>query len=168
MKIPVKYEHYIHMFLDLPIEETELFYLSQKCKEKEGKIYIGEMSLNKMKNGRGVLIDSFNGTYYVGYFKYDLQEGQGRLYDLNSNKLLYEGTFHFGKPFGKGHYYYQEDVEIVGTFNELGEGKGSQKFQEGRWYGDFYGLLKNGTGVLINKEDEFKELRKYRLNTIAQ
>ena len=168
MKIPVKYEHYIHMFLDLPIEETELFYLSQKCKEKEGKIYIGEMSLNKMKNGRGVLIDSFNGTYYVGYFKYDLQEGQGRLYDLTSNNLLYEGNFHLGKPFGKGHYYYQEDVEIVGTFNELGEGKGSQKFQEGRWYGDFYGLLKNGTGVLINKEDEFKELRKYRLNTIAQ
>ena len=168
MKIPVKYEHYIHMFLDLPIEETELFYLSQKCKEKEGKIYIGEMSLNKMKNGRGVLIDSFYNTYYVGYFKYDLQEGQGRLYDLNSNKLLYEGTFHLGKPFGKGHYYYPEDVEVVGTFNELGEGKGSQKFEEGRWYGDFYGLLKNGTGVLINKEEEFKELRKYRLNTIAQ
>ena len=167
--IPLQYDKYINMFLELSIDDNEAIYLTQGYQEKEGKIYIGEMSFNGMKNGRGVLIDSFYGTFYVGYFKYDLQEGQGRLYDLKDDKVIYQGNFHWGKPYGKGHFYFYdpEEFEVDGEFNEKGEGKGTQKFKNSTWIGEFYGWMKNGNGALLNKKGKFLQIKRYELNKVV-
>lgn len=161
-----KYQKFNNMFLQLTLDPNEQMYLNIIHKEEDGTTYIGECNYAQMKHGRGVLIDHFYETYYLGYFKYDKEEGEGTLYRMKDDQIVYQGNFHLGKPLGKGSYYYYEPVkyQIDGEFNEIGEGKGQEIRDEGYWEGSFFAWMKNGSGEMFNIDGESVGKKNYVLD----
>ena len=164
--LPPQYQKYITLFHNLPYDESDEIYLDIIYREEQGATYIGEVNSALMKHGRGVLIDHFYQTYYVGYFRYDMKEGNGAIYTTYGDATLYEGNFHLGKPLGKGTYYFYEPrlYQIEGDFNEIGEGEGKEIYIDTYWKGKFYAWLKDGEGEEVDLNGEILRKKSYVLN----
>ena len=88
--------------------------------ENNNGTYIGEMSSDEFKSGRGYY--RFNdGGHYIGYWEKGLQSGFGRYYpDKNLydglNFMSYEGEYLNGIYHGQGSYFNKDGSKYVGEF----------------------------------------------------
>jgi len=58
-------------------------------------MYEGELDNNQKRNGYGRLIDS-RGNYYIGYWKDNKMDGQGKKVNVSTN-LIQEGNWKNGE-----------------------------------------------------------------------
>ncbi|KAL3932029.1 MAG: hypothetical protein SGPRY_000871 [Prymnesium sp.] len=75
--------------------------------------YTGEF-LNGKKHGRGKVVYADN-SWYDGYFKFDLYDGEGELHDPTG---LYHGAFSKGLRWGEGMFMNLEGVVYEGGWRE--------------------------------------------------
>ena len=77
-----KYEKYMKSMMKL--KEPKDKYMLKKGIKREGLgVYIGEMNSIGFKHGRGVFVDSYNKTFYVGYFLNNEKNGKGVVNNIN-------------------------------------------------------------------------------------
>ena len=157
------YEKFMNLMMNLkPTEDN--YMLKKGIKEEVSGLYIGEMNYVGFKYGRGVLIDTYTKTYYVGYFKDNEKSGNGVNYNANG-KQQYIGEFKRNKPIGKGEYKYETGETLQGIFNSAGEGKGEFISKRGNfWKGDFYAWTLNGNGTLYTKDGNLCGEKSFELN----
>ena len=133
-----------------PVEyEKNLFWINQK-NEKEK--YVGQINKNKEKEGRGALVTQNN--IYIGYFNNNKQNGEGTIYDLSLDHIIYKGNFINGIKNGKGIFYYKNGDKYEGDFiNDKKEGFGIFYFKSGNtWEGTFNNDKMNGEGIFKGKK----------------
>ncbi|CAK75390.1 unnamed protein product (macronuclear) [Paramecium tetraurelia] len=109
----------------------------------DGSIYHGQW-----KNGHGCGKQYWqNGTFYEGYWAFNMFDGRGRL--VHSDGNIYEGEFRNDKASGKGIYYSIEGLKYVGEWeNDVQSGQGMEIWHDGTTYsGEYKNGLKNGQGV---------------------
>jgi hypothetical protein len=147
------------------IKATKDTYMLKKgIKQDSSGVYIGEMNSIGFKHGRGVLVDTYNKTFYVGYFLNNEKSGKGVNYN-SDGKQQYIGEFKRNKPCGKGEFRYKNGEVLQGTFNSVGEGKGVYTFDDGAyWRGNFYAWTLNGNGTYYTKEGYIVGEKAFDLN----
>ncbi|CAD8052816.1 unnamed protein product [Paramecium sonneborni] len=109
----------------------------------DGSIYHGQW-----KNGHGCGKQYWlNGTFYEGYWAFNMFDGRGRL--VHSDGNIYEGEFKNDKAFGKGVFYSIDGLKYVGQWeNDVQNGRGMEIWHDGTTYdGEYRNGLKNGQGV---------------------
>jgi len=145
--------------------EMNITYMLKKgIKQDASGVYIGEMNSIGFKHGRGVLVDTYNKTFYVGYFLNNEKSGKGVNYN-SDGKQQYIGEFKRNKPCGKGEFRYKNGEVLQGTFNSVGEGKGVYTFSDGAyWRGNFYGWTLNGKGTYYTNEGYIVGEKAFDLN----
>ena len=152
--LPREYQKYIDLFeewIGVYTDPDDIYRDIVFKKEEEGKLYIGEVTSNGMKHGRGVSIDFNSKTYYIGFFVYDKKNGLGEVFRIVDDAHLFRGQFDYGIELGGTYYFYQpKEYKIDGSFTQLGEGEGKYIDRDGMWEGNFYGLLRNGNGTVYN------------------
>ena len=143
------------MHLMMNIKPTRDTYVLQKgIKEEISGIYIGEMNTIGFKYGRGVFIDNYTNTFYVGYFVNNEKLGKGVNY-YSDGKKQYIGKYIRNKPIGKGEFRFKNGEVLQGEFNFSGEGEGVLTFNDGAyWEGNFYAWTLNGKGIYYTKDGE--------------
>ena len=141
------------MNLMMNIKATkDTYVLNKGIKEEVSGTYIGEMNSIGFKYGRGVFIDNYTNTFYVGYFVNNEKFGKGINYYSNGKKQ-YIGEYRRNKPMGKGEFKYENGEVLQGVFNSVGEGKGVYTFEDGAyWRCNFYAWTLNGKGTYFTKE----------------
>ena len=161
-----KYGYEKFMNLMMNIKPTKDSYMLKKgIKEEVSGLYIGEMNTVGFKYGRGVFIDSYTNTFYVGYFVNNEKLGKGVNYYSNG-KQQYIGEYRRNKPIGKGEFRYKNGEVLQGTFNSVGEGEGVFTFEDGAyWRGNFYAWTLNGNGTYYTKDGYCLGQKSYELNT---
>ena len=128
--------------------------LTKGIKEEVSGVYIGEINSIGFKYGRGVFINNYTKTFYVGYFVNNEKHGKGVNYKDFGNPL-YIGEFKRDKPNGKGEFHYRNGEILQGKFNSVGEGEGVYTFDDGAyWRGHFYAWTLNGKGEYFNKKNK--------------
>ena len=157
------YEKFMHLMMNIkPTKET--YVLKKGIKEEISGIYIGEMNSIGFKYGRGVFIDNYTNTFYVGYFVNNEKLGKGVNYYSNGNKQ-YIGEYRRNKPVGKGEFRYQNGEVLQGVFNSVGEGTGVFTFDDGAyWRGNFYAWTLNGNGTYYTKDGYCLGQKSYEFN----
>ena len=157
------YEQLVNLMMNIkPTKDTLV--LKKGIKEEVSGIYIGEMNSIGFKYGRGVFIDNYTNTFYVGYFVNNEKLGKGINYYSNG-KQQYIGRYIRNKPCGKGEFRYENGEALQGEFNRVGEGKGVYTFENGSyWRGSFYAWTLNGVGDYYNKDGELLGKKSFELN----
>ena len=160
-----KYGYEKFMNLMMNIKPTKDSYMLKKgIKEEVSGLYIGEMNTVGFKYGRGVFIDSYTNTFYVGYFVNNEKLGKGVNYYSNG-KQQYIGEYRRNKPIGKGEFRYKNGEVLQGTFNSVGEGEGVFTFEDGAyWRGNFYAWTLNGNGTYYTKDGYCLGQKAYEFN----
>lgn len=129
---------------------TNSFYLNYNkyCLDysKLTGIYKGYWSIEKLKNGYGVLINS-EGSKYEGTFRKGKLEGLGKY--ITVNKEVFEGSFVEGKISGYGIYISSEGNIYKGNWlNNNPNGLGEEYSTDSSYYnGDFLNGKKSGIGT---------------------
>ena len=161
-----KYGYEKFMNLMMNIKPTKDSYMLKKgIKEEVSGLYIGEMNTVGFKYGRGVFIDSYTNTFYVGYFVNNEKLGKGVNYYSNG-KQQYIGEYRRNKPVGRGEFRYKNGEVLQGVFNSVGEGNGVLTFEDGAyWRGNFYAWTLNGNGTYYTKDGYCLGQKSYELNT---
>ena len=145
------YEQFMNLMMNIKATK-DTYVLKKGIKEEVSGIYIGEMNSIGFKYGRGVFIDNYTNTFYVGYFVNNEKFGKGINYYSNGKKQ-YIGEYRRNKPIGKGEFKYENGEVLQGVFNSVGEGKGVYTFEDGAyWRGNFYAWTLNGKGTYFTKE----------------
>jgi len=157
------YDKFMNLMMNIkPTKDT--YVLTKGIKEEVSGIYIGEMNSVGFKYGRGVFIDNFTNTFYVGYFVNNEKLGKGVNYYSNG-KQQYVGQFRRNKPCGKGEFRYKNGEVLQGVFNSVGEGEGVFTFDDGAyWRGNFYAWTLNGKGTYYTKEGYCLGPKPYEFN----
>ena len=157
------YEKYMNLMMNIkPTKDTYL--LKKGIKQEIEGVYIGEMNSIGFKYGRGVFIDNYTKTYYVGYFINNEKMGKGINY-YSDGTIKYIGEFRRNKPSGKGEFRYKNRDILQGEFNSIGEGNGVYTFKNGNyWKGTFYAWNLHGNGILYDKNGNYLGERRYEYN----
>ena len=123
--------------------------------------YVGEVSIDNMLHGKGILMQC-DGTKYNGTFEQGLFTGVGQLF--NNKGVLYEGYFTKGKIDGRATKKTLNNCLYIGDFvNGVIEGNGKEECKEYVYEGQFVGDKKHGKGKIVYKqtgdiyEGEFKD-----------
>ena len=153
------------MNLMMNIKPTNDTYVLKKgIKEEVSGIYIGEMNSVGFKYGRGVFIDNYTNTFYVGYFVNNEKLGKGVNYYSNG-KQKYIGEYRRNKPVGRGEFRYKNGEVLQGVFNSVGEGEGVFTFDDGAyWRGSFYAWTLHGNGTYYTKDGYCLGKKAYEFN----
>jgi hypothetical protein len=107
--------------------------------DNEGAQYIGEITGDSIKHGRGVAIYA-DGSLYEGFFKNNQRHGSGRF--IYANGDVYMGTFINGLCEGYGLYDALEDTDFKGYWSDgKMHGRGFE-IEHGEY--TFRGKFKNG------------------------
>lgn len=148
---------------------------------RKGSVYIGGIKDGQL-NGRGILLDPYGDTLYVGEFINGRKEGFGRYYFKNGNIYngqwhenhmhgkgsmkfksgdFYEGAWYHDQRHGKGVYKYADGSVYEGEFaNGIVQGHGQMMKDDLSYTGDWLKGLKNGQGYLvISGPDQYEEYR---------
>ena len=157
------YEKVMNLMMNIkPTKDT--YMLKKGIKEEVSGLYIGEMNSIGFKYGRGVFIDNYTNTFYVGYFVNNEKFGKGVNYYSNG-KQQYIGEYRRNKPVGKGEFRYKNGEILQGTFNSVGEGEGVFTFDDGAyWRGNFYAWTLNGSGTYYTKDGYCIGQKSYEFN----
>ena len=157
------YEKLMNLMMNIkPTKDT--YVLKKGIKEEVSGIYIGEMNSVGFKYGRGVFIDNYTNTFYVGYFVNNEKLGKGVNYYSNG-KQQYIGEYRRNKPVGRGEFRYKNGEVLQGVFNSVGEGEGVFTFDDGAyWRGSFYAWTLNGNGTYYTKDGYCLGKKTYELN----
>ena len=144
------FEKYMNLMMNI-MPTKEEYLLKKGIKEEINGIYIGELNSIGFKYGRGVFINNYTKTYYLGYFINNEKHGKGTNYYSDGN-IQYTGNYRRNRTSGQGEFRYKNGDILRGTFNSCGEGKGIYIFNNGNyWYGSFYAWNLNGKGFLYDK-----------------
>jgi len=158
-----KYEKYMDFMMNIKATK-DTYMLKKGIKQEVEGVYIGEMNSIGFKHGRGVLVNTYDKTFYVGYFLNNEKSGKGVNYN-SDGKQQYIGEFKRNKPCGKGEFRYKNGEVLQGTFNSVGEGKGVYTFDDGAyWRGNFYAWTLNGNGTYYTKEGYIFGEKAFELN----
>ena len=157
------YQKFMNLMMNIkPTNDT--YVLKKGIKEEVSGIYIGEMNSIGFKYGRGVFIDNYSNTFYVGYFVNNEKLGKGVNYYSNG-KQQYIGEYRRNKPVGRGEFRYKNGEILQGVFNSVGEGKGVFTFDDGAyWKGSFYAWTLHGNGTYYTKEGYCLGQKEYEFN----
>ena len=157
------YDKYMNLMMNIkPTKDTCV--LKKGIKEEVSGVYIGEMNSIGFKYGRGVLIDNYTNTFYVGYFVNNEKFGKGVNYYSNGKKQ-YVGEYRRNKTVGKGEFKYKNGEVLQGVFNSVGEGEGVFTFDDGAyWRGNFYAWTLNGRGTYYTKDGYCLGQKSYEFN----
>ena len=157
------YEKVMNLMMNIkPTKDT--YVLKKGIKEEVSGIYIGEMNSIGFKYGRGVFIDNYTNTFYVGYFVNNEKLGKGVNY-YSDGKQQYIGEYRRNKPVGKGEFKYKNGEVLQGVFNSVGEGQGVFTFDDGAyWRGSFYAWTLNGSGTYYTKDGYCLGQKSYEFN----
>ena len=157
------YEKYMNLMMNIkPTKDTYL--LKKGIKQEIEGVYIGEMNSIGFKYGRGVFIDNYTKTYYVGYFINNEKMGKGINY-YSDGTIKYIGEFRRNKTSGNGEFRYKNGDILQGKFNSIGEGNGIYTFKNGNyWKGTFYAWNLHGNGILYDKNGNCLGERRYEYN----
>ena len=141
-----------------PLDNEKLDLIEIK---KDNNIYIGEADYI-IRTGRGAMIFEKEETFYVGYWDNGRQYKKGKVFDINNNKLIYNGEFKKGVRNGNGIYYYKNGEKYEGKFVDgLREGKGIFYWKDGnRWEGYFKNDEMNGEGIFYDGNDSYTVIYK--------
>ena len=157
------YDKYMTFMMNIkPTKET--YVLKKGIKAEVSGVYVGEMNTIGFKYGRGVFIDNYTNTFYVGYFVNNEKFGKGVNY-YSDGKKQYIGEYRRNKPVGKGEFKYKNGETLQGTFNSVGEGEGVFTFDDGAyWRGHFYAWTLNGNGTYYTKDGYCLGQKSYEYN----
>ena len=138
-----------------PENESNLHFIEKS--DLDG-IYIGQINKNGKREGRGCFISN-NDTYFIGYWKNNLKDLKGKLYDKDF-KLILEGNFVKGKMNGKGMKIFDNGDKYEGNFeDDKINGFGIYYFNNGnQWEGNFINGNKNGIGKFTDSNGNVKEV----------
>ena len=158
-----RYDKFMNLMMNIkPTNDT--YVLKKGIKEEVNGIYIGEMNSIGFKYGRGVFIDNYTNTFYVGYFVNNEKLGKGVNYYSNG-KQQYIGEYRRNKPVGRGEFRYKNGEVLQGVFNSVGEGNGVLTFEDGAyWRGNFYAWTLNGNGTYYTKDGYLLGQKAYEFN----
>ena len=132
------------------IHNLKLFKRPPLLFKSNNMIYNGSWNSKFLKEGYGISIDK-DGNKYVGYWKEDNFDGNGRLISINGD--YYEGNWISGNMEGNGIFYSTENkTKYDGQFkyNKF-NGKGKLTYEKEKiiYEGDFINGLKEGKGIII-------------------
>ena len=121
-----------------------------------GNKYIGEVKDDKYEKyeGRGTFYWN-DGDIYIGEFKNNLRDGQGKMYYKNNYKnfLKYDGDFENGTINGYGKMYYNDGYIYEGHFKHAKRQGMGKLYRERDDYITYFGMWKddkrNGLGTYI-------------------
>ena len=127
--------------------------------------YIGQMNINKEREGKGCLIYKNSDHVLIGVFKKGKINGNGIVYNKDLNKVYFVGNFVEGKKNGKGILYFNNGDRYEGEFeNNKRNGKGVYFFKtekgEQKWEGFFCDGYMDGEGFFTDYNGK-KEIIKY-------
>ncbi len=111
-----------------------------------GDVYVGDFK-NDSYEGQGRLEKKAASTFYTGSFKNNLYDGHG-VEEYKSGGVLYNGTWKKGKPDGFGLFNYKNGDVYIGEFKAGDEsGQGIHYFKDGEIHNGTYAEgLKHGKG----------------------
>jgi len=114
----------------------------------ENGYYLGQLTSNKSRHGRGVYYWTTDGSIYAGYWKDNIKEIYGKVLDSNF-KVTYEGQYSKGKRFGKGKLTFSNGDTYEGSFvDDKRDGSGVYTWADGKtWTGSFVNNLMHGKGI---------------------
>lgn len=120
--------------------DTEFCFVRNK-----GPVYKGSWSLNKSKNGYGILVN-VDGAKFEGNFRNGKLDGYGRYITVKGD--FFEGQFSEGVANGQGLFIHNDgSIYKGGWLNELPHGEGEEWSADGSYYrGEFRNGKKNGIG----------------------
>lgn len=120
--------------------DTEYCFVRNK-----GPVYKGSWSLNKSKNGFGILVN-IDGSKFEGNFRNGKLDGYGRY--ITAKGDFFEGQFLDGVADGKGLFIHRDgSIYKGGWINDVPTGEGEEWSIDGSYYrGQFRNGKKNGTG----------------------
>ena len=125
----------------------------------DGDVYMGNESIDKKKNGKGALINKNNKMIYDGYWKNDIKDGTGVLYNQNNRKMIYQGKWKNDLPNGYGMSFNKDEfLEYEGNFKDsLYHGKGKLLDAKGHsiYSGEFMNGYYHGEGIQYNTSTAF-------------
>ena len=138
-----------------PENESNLHFIEKS--DLDG-IYIGQINKNGKREGRGCFISN-NNTHFIGYWKNNLKDLKGKLFDKDF-KLILEGNFVKGKMNGKGMKIFDNGTKYEGNFeDDKINGMGIYYFKNGSsWEGNSVNGNKNGVGKLTDSNGNVKEV----------
>ena len=119
---------------NLPIKDIKSNYINQEIFSFLDKKLLLKLIINNkyLQNKLGISIREYAGT--AGKYKIAEKNGIGKIYDLETDKLIFEGEYLNGKKNGKGKEYFFD-----GTLNFEGEYLNGEKNGKGKEYS--YGRL---------------------------
>ena len=153
-----QYPMYMNLVLQLPeSEENNQTVLTWKKLTFNNGFYIGELSSESVRHGRGAYIFS-DKTYIIGTFSNNVRNGYFEEYS-EDNKLNFKGTYQNGKKHGYGVFTYDDGSNYKGDYkNDARTGKGEFTFASGaRYIGDFMDNKREGKGIYYYDENEMWE-----------
>lgn len=116
---------------NMKASEVMLDERTQKIVYQDGTVYIGEVR-NKMKNGKGKLMDP-SGDVYEGDFEDDKIQGKGKF--TGSDGTIYEGEWRDGLQHGYGKESWPDGCFFIGYHKKgLKEGDGRYVWADGPIY----------------------------------
>jgi hypothetical protein len=120
----------------------------------DGSIYVGKVLNNKPTDlGK---ITRVNGSYYEGQFVDGLMHGKGKL--VTNGGFTYNGEFQKGIARGKGKLMSPEGLAIKNYDGDVDygfpHGKGVSTLKTGKYEGEFYYGIEQGSGTFITADNK--------------
>jgi len=130
---------------DLMYSTTNNHSDNENNSQKKKPVYKGFWSIDRKKNGYGILVNS-DGSKYEGLFRNGKLEGKGRYITVKGD--FFNGNFKNGAANGLGTFIHFDGSIYNGQWmNDLPWGEGSEWSNEGAIYkGDFFQGKKYGIG----------------------
>ena len=129
----------------------------------DGDVYMGNESIDKKKNGKGALINKNNKIIYEGYWKNNIKDGTGILFNQNNRNIIYRGKWKNDLPNGYGMSFNKDEfLEYEGNFKDsLYHGKGKLLDAKGHpiYDGEFKNGYYHGEGIQYNTSTAFIRTR---------
>ena len=140
--------------IDLPNKEEDESKLTWGYSKKENGIYLGQFK-DLSRNGRGAYKFDNDGSVWVGYWKKNMKDIKGIIYDSNGNKV-FEGEYKNGMRNGYGVMNFESGEKYEGEYKDDKRcGKGTFYWDDGsKWEGTFEDNEMNGVGIFYDVDGE--------------
>jgi hypothetical protein len=160
LELPLYDQKYESNLIWVYIQKENGFYIGQAYEKNLTNNNNNNLLNNSIiREGRGAFKYSDDNLLFVGYWKNNMKNGKGKIYNFEEKNIIFEGEFFNDKKQGKGNLIFLNGDKYEGEFNnDKREGKGIYFWKDGsKWEGIFTNNIMNGKGMFYGIDGDVYE-----------
>ena len=160
LELPLYDQKYESNLIWVYIQKENGFYIGQAYEKNLTNNSNNNLLNNSIiREGRGAFKYSNDNLLFVGYWKNNMKNGKGKIYNFEEKNIIFEGEFFNDKKQGKGNLIFLNGDKYEGEFNnDKREGKGIYFWKDGsKWEGIFTNNIMNGKGMFYGIDGDVYE-----------